>query len=217
MVQAIRVHKTGGPEVMVLEEVALPPPGPGMVTVANRAIGLNFIDTYFRNGLYPAPLPSGLGMEGAGVVEAVGAGVDLAVGDRVAYCSAGIGAYAQAAAAIEFTKEYTQQRMVFGQPVAHFQNTKFELAACQAEVDAAQVGGHQRHAGLVGAMDLARSNSCDDISYCVESYRPIALGIHNRATDVIDRSAVALGAAHQHVDLLLAQLPRRRAVTRTSV
>ncbi|MDH4041937.1 MAG: quinone oxidoreductase [Gammaproteobacteria bacterium] len=96
MVQAIRVHKTGGPEVMVLEEVALPPPGPGMVTVANRAIGLNFIDTYFRNGLYPAPLPSGLGMEGAGVVEAVGAGVDLAVGDRVAYCSAGIGAYAQA-------------------------------------------------------------------------------------------------------------------------
>jgi NADPH2:quinone reductase len=66
-----------------------------MVTVANRAIGLNFIDTYFRSGLYPMPLPSGLGMEGAGVVQAVGEGVDLAVGDRVAYCSAGIGAYAQ--------------------------------------------------------------------------------------------------------------------------
>jgi NADPH2:quinone reductase len=80
---------------MALEDVALAPPGPGMVTVANRAIGLNFIDTYFRSGLYPMPLPSGLGMEGAGVVEAVGEGVDLAVGDRVAYCSAGIGAYAQ--------------------------------------------------------------------------------------------------------------------------
>jgi len=95
MAKAIRIQKTGGPEVMVLEDVALAPPGPGMVTVANRAIGLNFIDTYFRSGLYPMPLPSGLGMEGAGVVEAVGEGVDLAVGDRVAYCSAGIGAYAQ--------------------------------------------------------------------------------------------------------------------------
>ena len=95
MAKAIRIQKTGGPEGMALEDVALPPPGPGMVTVANRAIGLNFIDTYFRSGLYPMPLPSGLGMEGAGVVEAAGEGVDLAVGDRVAYCSAGIGAYAQ--------------------------------------------------------------------------------------------------------------------------
>jgi len=95
MAKAIRIKTTGGPEVMALEDVALAPPGPGMVTVANRAIGLNFIDTYFRSGLYPMPLPSGLGMEGAGVVVAVGEGVDLAVGDRVAYCSAGIGAYAQ--------------------------------------------------------------------------------------------------------------------------
>jgi len=96
MVKAIRIHGTGGPEVMVLEDVALEPPGPGMVTVANRAIGLNFIDTYHRSGTYPLPLPTGIGLEGAGVVEAVGAGVDLAVGDRVAYCSAGFGAYAQA-------------------------------------------------------------------------------------------------------------------------
>lgn len=96
MAQAIRMQKTGGPEVMELEEVVLPPPGPGTVTVANRAIGLNFIDTYHRSGVYPVPLPSGLGMEGAGVVEAVGQGVDLAIGDRVAYCSAGIGAYAAA-------------------------------------------------------------------------------------------------------------------------
>jgi NADPH2:quinone reductase len=96
MVQAIRIYETGGPEVMVLEDVALEQPGPGMVTVANRAIGLNYIDTYHRSGLYPLPLPMGIGMEGAGVVQAVGEGADLAVGDRVAYCSAGFGAYAEA-------------------------------------------------------------------------------------------------------------------------
>jgi len=96
MVQAIRVHETGGPEVMVMEDVALDSPGPGMVTVANRAIGLNFIDTYHRSGLYPLPLPTGIGLEAAGVVEAVGEGVDLRVGERVAYCSAGFGAYSEA-------------------------------------------------------------------------------------------------------------------------
>ena len=96
MVQAIRIHETGGPEVMQLEDVVLEQPGPGMVTVANHAIGLNFIDTYHRSGLYPLPLPIGIGLEGAGVVEAVGEGADLAIGDRVAYCSAGFGAYAQA-------------------------------------------------------------------------------------------------------------------------
>ena len=79
-----------------MEEIAVPAPEPGMVTVANRAIGLNYIDTYHRSGAYPIPLPSGIGLEGAGVVEAVGEGVDLAVGDRVAYCTAGFGAYAEA-------------------------------------------------------------------------------------------------------------------------
>ena len=96
MVQAIRISETGGPEVMVLEEVRLDAPGPGMVTVENRAIGLNYIDTYHRSGLYPLPLPTGIGLEGAGVVQALGEGVTLAEGDRVAYCSAGFGAYAQA-------------------------------------------------------------------------------------------------------------------------
>jgi NADPH2:quinone reductase len=96
MVQAVRIHKAGGPEVMQLEEVELSAPGPGMVTVANRAIGLNFIDTYHRSGLYPLALPSGIGVEGAGEVQAVGEGAGLKVGDRVAYCSAGLGSYAQA-------------------------------------------------------------------------------------------------------------------------
>ena len=94
--KAIRIQEVGGPEVMQMEEVDLQPPGPGMVTVANEVIGLNYIDTYHRSGLYPLPLPTGLGLEAAGVVQAVGEGAQLAVGDRVAYCSAGFGAYAQA-------------------------------------------------------------------------------------------------------------------------
>lgn len=96
MARAIRISETGGPEVMVLEDVPIEPPGPGMVTVENRAIGLNFIDIYHRSGLYPLALPTGIGLEGAGVVQAVGEGVALAVGDPVAYCSAGFGAYADA-------------------------------------------------------------------------------------------------------------------------
>ena len=72
MVTAVRVSETGGPEVMVLEEVLLGAPGPGMVTVENRAIGVNYIDTYHRSGLYPLPLPTGIGLEGAGVVQAAG-------------------------------------------------------------------------------------------------------------------------------------------------
>lgn len=96
MVKAIRIHETGGPDVLSYEDIDLDAPGAGFVTVRNEAIGLNFIDTYHRSGLYPLPLPAGIGLEGAGVVEAVGEGADLKVGDRVAYCSAGFGAYAEA-------------------------------------------------------------------------------------------------------------------------
>ena len=93
--KAIRLHQTGGPEVLKLEEVALAPPAPGQVRVRHTAIGVNFIDTYHRSGLYKLPLPSGLGSEAAGVVEALGEGVTtLKTGDRVAYAGA-LGAYAQ--------------------------------------------------------------------------------------------------------------------------
>ena len=93
--QAIRFHATGGPEVMKLEDVDVPAPGRGEVTIEQKAIGLNFIDIYFRTGLYPASMPSGLGFEGAGVVTAVGEGVtNLKVGDRVAYGQGPLGAYA---------------------------------------------------------------------------------------------------------------------------
>jgi NADPH2:quinone reductase len=87
----------GGPEVMRLETVDLPEPGPGQVRVRHAHVGVNYIDTYHRSGLYPIPLPSGLGLEAAGAVEAIGDGVtDLAIGDCVAYCSGPIGAYAEA-------------------------------------------------------------------------------------------------------------------------
>ena len=97
-IKAIRIEKQGGPEVMKLEEIDLPEPGAGQVTVRHGAIGLNYIDTYHRSGLYPVKLPSGIGLEAAGTVEAVGPGVEnLKAGDRVAYGMGPIGAYAEAA------------------------------------------------------------------------------------------------------------------------
>jgi NADPH2:quinone reductase len=94
---AIRFAETGGPEVLRFEAVEVPPPAEGEVLVRHRAIGVNFIDTYYRSGLYPTPLPSALGSEGAGVVEAVGPGVtSVALGERVAYCRGPLGAYATA-------------------------------------------------------------------------------------------------------------------------
>ncbi len=94
---AIRFEKTGGPEVMQWVEVELPDPGKGEVLVRHTAVGLNYIDTYHRSGLYPLPLPSGIGLEAAGVVEKVGKGVTaLKVGDHVAYGTGPIGAYSEA-------------------------------------------------------------------------------------------------------------------------
>ena len=97
MAKAIRFHKTGGPEVMQLEEVAVGEPAAGQARIRQTAIGVNFIDTYHRSGLYPMPLPSGLGSEAAGVIEAVGPGVaGLKTGDRVAYTGNPVGSYAEA-------------------------------------------------------------------------------------------------------------------------
>jgi NADPH2:quinone reductase len=93
---AIQIQQPGGPECMALVSVSVGEPGPGQVRIEHRAIGLNFIDVYQRTGLYPLPLPLQLGMEGAGVVEAVGEGVThLAVGDRVAYAANPPGSYCQ--------------------------------------------------------------------------------------------------------------------------
>ncbi|MBI1775626.1 MAG: quinone oxidoreductase [Proteobacteria bacterium] len=92
---AIRIHATGGPEVMRWEEIELGEPGPGQVLVRNTAVGLNYIDTYHRSGLYPLQLPAAIGMEGAGVIETVGAKVkEFKAGDRVAYAQP-MGSYAE--------------------------------------------------------------------------------------------------------------------------
>ena len=93
---AIEIRQPGGPQVLELVDVQVGEPGPGQVRIRHRAIGLNFIDVYHRTGLYPLPLPSSIGMEGAGVIEAVGEGVaHLQVGDRAAYASQPPGSYCE--------------------------------------------------------------------------------------------------------------------------
>lgn len=98
MTKAIRIHAPGGPEALSYDDIELAAPGEGEVQLRQTAIGLNYIDVYHRTGLYPVPaLPAVIGLEGAGVVEALGPGVtELAVGDRVAYANPPLGAYAQA-------------------------------------------------------------------------------------------------------------------------
>jgi NADPH2:quinone reductase len=94
--KSIRFHEVGGPEVLKLEEVAVAAPAAHEVLVRHESIGVNFIDTYYRSGLYASPLPSVVGSEAAGVVEAVGSGVtEFKVGDRVAYCTGPLGSYAE--------------------------------------------------------------------------------------------------------------------------
>ena len=95
MSRAIRFHRLGGPEVLELEAVEVGAPGPGQARVRHAYVAVNFIDTYFRTGRYPTPLPSGLGSDAVCVVEAVGEGVsDIRVGDRVGYLLGPQGAYA---------------------------------------------------------------------------------------------------------------------------
>jgi NADPH2:quinone reductase len=95
MTKAIRIHANGGPDVMRWEDVPTPEPARGEVLIRHKAVGLNYIDVYFRTGLYKTALPAGIGMEGSGVVLALGEGVtELAVGDRVAYAGGPVGAYA---------------------------------------------------------------------------------------------------------------------------
>ncbi len=96
MSHAIVIQKQGGPEEMRWEEVTVAAPGPGQVSVRHKAVGLNYIDCYHRSGLYPLDMPSGIGMEAAGIIEAVGDGVgDVAVGGRVAYAAGPPGSYAE--------------------------------------------------------------------------------------------------------------------------
>ena len=125
---AVMLRRNGGPEILGIEQLSLPPPGPGQVRVRHAAIGLNFIDTYFRSGLYPLPLPSGLGNEAAGVVEAVGSAVTgFREGDRVGYFTGPPGAYAT-------HRLVDQDRLVKLPDAIHFEQAAAAmLKGCTAE------------------------------------------------------------------------------------
>ncbi len=120
MTQQIRFFEAGSPDVLKLESVELPPPGPGEARVRHSAIGVNFIDTYHRTGLYKVPLPSPIGKEGAGLVEAVGEGVTLVKpGDRVVYCDGPLGSYCSernmpASALIKLPQFISEQHIAAG-------------------------------------------------------------------------------------------------------
>ncbi len=187
MARAIRIHQTGGPEVLVWEDVEVGDPGPGEARVRHTAVGLNFIDCYFRSGTYPPPaLPLVLGFEGAGVVEAVGEGVDVVkAGDRVAYATAPIGAYAEVrlvpadslvalpadlgdadAAAVllkGLTAHYLLRRTFEVQPgqtiVVHAAAGGVGLIACQwaKHLGATVIGT----VGTAAKAELARAHGCD--------------------------------------------------------
>ena len=97
MVKVVKFNKPGGPDVLVFEDVTVGAPGPGAARIKHTVIGVNYIDTYHRSGLYPLPLPSGLGLEGVGIVEAVGPGVaHIKPGDKVAYAGGPPGGYSEA-------------------------------------------------------------------------------------------------------------------------
>ncbi len=150
-VKVIRIHETGGPEVLQLEDVTLGDLGRGEVQVRHTAIGLNYIDTYHRSGQLPLPLPSGIGLEAAGVVEAVGPEVEsLKIGDRVAYAAASIGAYTEARnlAAARVTKlpstisdEIAAAVMLKGMTVRYLFLETYPLRAGQTILFHAAAGG----------------------------------------------------------------------------
>jgi NADPH2:quinone reductase len=120
MATAIRMHRTGGPEVLEIEQVEVGEPGPGQVRLRHAAVGLNYADTYFRNGTYPMPLPAGMGVEAAGVVEAIGEGVtNVAVGDRVTYTGF-----------LNTLGAYTTERLIAAAPLIQLpEGIGFETAA----------------------------------------------------------------------------------------
>ena len=189
MTRAIRIHHTGGPEVLSLEEVSLPEPKPGEARIRQSAVGVNFIDIYQRSGLYPIALPSGLGSEAAGVVEQVGPGVtQVRVGERVAYAASGApAAYAEARLIAadrlvpipdDIGDEVCAAALLKGMTAEFLIHRAFPVAAGQTVLFHAAAGGvgqlacqwlstlGARVIGTVGSdakSEAARKNGCDDV------------------------------------------------------
>jgi NADPH2:quinone reductase len=197
MTHAIRLYENGGPEVLKWEAVELGDPGPGQVRLRHGAVGLNFIDVYFRTGLYPLPqVPGGIGLEGAGVIEAVGDGVEgFAEGDRVAYAGPPPGAYAEArimpaAKLVKLPESITDQQaaamMLQGMTVQYLIRRTYRVQAGDTVLFQAAAGGvgliacqWLKHLGatVIGTVgseakaELARAHGCDHtILYRSESF-----------------------------------------------
>ena len=196
MTHAIRIHEHGGPEVMKWEEIEVGAPGEKEVRMRHTAVGLNFIDTYHRTGLYKIPLPSVLGREAAGVIEAVGSGVtDFQVGDRVAYGAAPIGAYSEvrlvpADRVVKIPDNVTDQQaasiMLKGMTAQYLLRRTYEVKAGDTILFHAAAGGvglilcqWAKHLGatVIGTVgseekgELAKSHGCDHIiNYRTEDF-----------------------------------------------
>ncbi len=197
MTHAIRIHQPGGPEALVWEEVEVGAPGPGEVRLAQTAVGLNYIDVYHRSGLYPVPaLPTAIGMEAAATVETVGDGVtELAPGDRVAYASGPVGAYAEArimpaGRVVKLPEAISDHQaaamMLQGMTVRYLIRRTYRVAAGETVLFHAAAGGvgliacqWLKHLGAtvigtVGSEDkavLARAHGCDHtINYRSEAF-----------------------------------------------
>jgi NADPH2:quinone reductase len=206
--QAVRIHSTGSPEVLQLEQLDLPEPGAGEVQIRHTAIGFNYQDIYTRSGLYPAPMPTGLGTEAAGVVEKVGAGVtDFKAGDRVCYASGpALGACAThrnypsarllhspktmldeeiAASLLKgMTVEYLLQRCY---PVKTGQFALMHAAAGGVGLLAGQWARHlgARMIGVAGGPDKVRLALANGYAYCID----------RRSEDVVARVKEITGGA----------------------
>ena len=186
MTKAIRIHETGGPDVMVWEDVTVGDPGPGEIRVRHTSVGLNYIDTYHRSGLYPLDLPAVVGMEAAGVVEAVGDGVtDLSAGDRIAYAALPVGAYCEARVMpadrvvktpSSVTDEQAAAMMLQGMTVEYLIRRTYKVKAGDTILFHAAAGGvgliacqWAKHLGatVIGTVgsdekaELARAHGCD--------------------------------------------------------
>ena len=196
MTHAIRIHEHGGPDVLRWEEIEVGDPGAGEVRVRQTAVGLNFIDVYHREGLYPLELPAPIGMEAAGVVEAVGTGVtDLKAGDRVAYATYKPGAYTEARVMpVEklvqlpdfIDDQHAAAMMLQGMTAEYLLRRTFRVQAGQTALFHAAAGGvgliacqwlKQLGATVIGTVgseekaELARAHGCDHpIVYTKENF-----------------------------------------------
>src|SRR5256884_6391893 len=208
MVAAVRVYKTGGPDVLTYEDVSVAAPGPGQIKIKNHASGVNFIDTYFRSGMYPSPvgLPFVSGNEGAGEVTAVGPGVtDIKVGDRVGYVVA-LGSYAAernlaADRAVKFPDSINYEQaagmMLKGMTVQYLLNRTFKVGKGMNVLVHAAAGGvglilcqwaNHLGANVIGTVgskekaDLAKANGCHHtILYSTENFADRVKQITNGA------------------------------------